>query len=184
MTGRAASSGGAHPPLLRDGVPYVVLTKRTDTLGRHPQGRGHLPGGQMNQKDADLIATALRESKEEIGLQPADVEIIGRLDDLITVSVFHVTAYVGFIDPSKTPYTWRPQAREVAAVLEVPIAHLLDEAHRVEVPRTRPDGQLVVLEGCQFDDHIVWGATWRMLGNFLEVAVLDHATVEEEIAPA
>jgi len=147
---------------------HVIFTKRTD-LVQHHRGEISFPGGAMDPEDADLIATALREANEEIGIDAGHIEVIGRLDDIVTISRFHVSVYVGELDSTFSPYPWRPQAAEVAAVLEVPLPHLLDEANLVEVPRQR-DGELVIMEGFKFDDHIIWGATGRMLRNFLDVA--------------
>lgn len=148
---------------------HVVLTKRTDRVVSH-KGEVSFPGGGWEQGDADLLATALRESEEEIGLRRGDVRIIGGLDELITISDFHVSAFVGEIDPARSPYGWRPQRHEVAAVLEVPIRHLTDAANLIELPRQR-NGELVVMEGVRFGEHIIFGATWRMLRNFLDVVV-------------
>jgi 8-oxo-dGTP pyrophosphatase MutT (NUDIX family) len=158
------------PLYLRDDALYVVFTKRTDKVENH-KGEISFPGGAVDPTDPDFIFTALRESDEEIGLQPRDVQIIGRLNDIITISSYHVTAYVGEIDPAQSPYVWRLQAREVAEVLEVPIAHLLDAENLIEVPRQR-NGELTIMEGFKFGDHIIWGATARMLRNFLDVAVV------------
>jgi len=161
---------------------HVVLTKRTDRVQSH-RGEISFPGGAMDATDVDLRVTALRESNEEIGLRPDDVEIIGRMDDIVTISNYHVTAYVGHIDPALSPYLWRLQEREVAEVLEVPLPHLLDAANVIEVPRLR-NGELVVLEGFRFGEHVIWGATGRMLRNFLDIgltgdtlAVLDGTKV-------
>jgi len=147
---------------------HVVFTKRTD-LVQHHRGEISFPGGAMDPGDADLIATALREAREEIGIDAGHIQVIGRLDDIVTISRFHVSVYVGELDAMFSPYPWQPQASEVAAVLEVPLPHLLDEANLVEVPRQR-DGELVIMEGFKFEDHIIWGATGRMLRNFLDVA--------------
>jgi 8-oxo-dGTP pyrophosphatase MutT (NUDIX family) len=158
------------PLYLRNGALHVVFTKRTDKVENH-KGEISFPGGAVDPTDADYTFTALRESDEEIGLQPRDVPIIGRLDDIITISSYHVTAYVGEIDPARSPYDWRLQPREVAEVLEVPITHLLDTVNLVEVPRQR-NGELTIMEGFKYGDHIIWGATARMLRNFLDVAVV------------
>jgi 8-oxo-dGTP pyrophosphatase MutT (NUDIX family) len=147
---------------------HVVFTKRTD-LVQHHRGEISFPGGAMDPEDADLVTTALREAHEEIGIAAEHIEVIGRLDDIVTISRFHVSVYVGELDATFSPYPWRPQEAEVAAVLEVPLPHLLDEANLVEVPRQR-DGELVIMEGFKFHDHIIWGATGRMLRNFLDVA--------------
>jgi 8-oxo-dGTP pyrophosphatase MutT (NUDIX family) len=148
---------------------HVVFTKRTD-LVQHHRGEISFPGGAMDPEDSDLVVTATREAEEEIGLSRDHIEIIGRLDDIVTISSFHVSVYVGEINAQHSPYDWQPQAFEVAEVLEVPLGHLLDEANLVEVPRQR-DGQLLIMEGFRFGEHIIWGATGRMLRNFLDVAV-------------
>jgi 8-oxo-dGTP pyrophosphatase MutT (NUDIX family) len=148
---------------------HVVFTKRTDRV-QHHRGEISFPGGAMEPEDEDLIVTALRETEEEIGLSRDHIEVIGRLDDIVTISSFHVSVYVGEIDARRSPYVWQPHEHEVAEVLEVPLHHLLDEANLVEVPRQR-DGQLVIMEGFRFGENIIWGATGRMLRNFLDVAV-------------
>jgi len=157
------------PVFLHRGELHVVLTRRTDHVANH-RGEVSFPGGMMETRDADIVATALRESEEEIGLRREHVRVIGRLDELVTVSNFHVSAFVGEIDAAALPYVWRPQASEVARVLEVPLSHALDGENLVELPRQR-DGRLTLMEGLRFGEDVVWGATWRMLRNFLEVAV-------------
>lgn len=157
------------PLFEQHGRLHVVLTKRTEHVQSH-KGEVSFPGGTMEAGDTDLSVTALRESEEEIGLRPQHVRIIGRLDEIVTISNFHVSAFVGEIEASALPYAWRPHAAEVARVLEVPIDHLLDAANLVEVPRQR-DGELVLVEGVRFDGEIIFGATWRVLRNFLHVAV-------------
>jgi 8-oxo-dGTP pyrophosphatase MutT (NUDIX family) len=157
------------PVYTLDGALHIVLTKRTDKVQSH-KGEISFPGGAMDLTDADLMVTALRECDEEIGLQREHVSVIGRIDDIITISSYHVTAYVGEIDPERSPYLWRPQESEVAQVLEVPLAHLLDREYFVELPRMR-DGQLVLQPALSFGEHMIWGATYRILRNFLDVAV-------------
>ncbi len=152
---------------------YVVFTKRTDRVQHHP-GEISFPGGAMDPDDPDLIVTALREAEEEIGLSRDHIEVIGRLDDIVTISSFHVSVYVAEIDPQRSPYAWQPHEHEVAEILEVPLHHVLDAANLVEVPRQR-DGQLIIMEGFRFGEHIIWGATGRMLRNFLDVAVVPSA---------
>jgi 8-oxo-dGTP pyrophosphatase MutT (NUDIX family) len=147
---------------------HVIFTKRTDRV-QHHRGEISFPGGAMDPEDADLVATALREADEEIGVDASHIEVIGQLDDIVTISRFHVSVYVGELDATFSPYPWQPQETEVAEVLEVPLPHLLDESNLVEVPRQR-DGELVIMEGFKFEEHIIWGATGRMLRNFLDVA--------------
>ncbi len=160
---------------------HVVLTKRTDRVQTH-KGEISFPGGAMDATDRDLMTTALRESDEEVGLKREHVEVIGRVDDIVTISDFHVTAFVGAIDAAAAPYAWRRHEAEVAAVLEVPLPHLLDRSNLIEVPRTR-DGVLVIQEGFAFGEHLIWGATARMLRNFLDVAFPDALYAGDD-APA
>lgn len=151
------------------GELHVVLTKRTDKVEHH-KGEISFPGGAMDPTDSDLVFTALRESYEEIGLLPEHVQTIGRVDDIVTVSRFHVSAFIGHIDPAHSPYAWQPQPSEVAEVLEVPLSHLADHSNLIEVPRMR-DGEIVISEGFLYREHTIWGATARMLRNFLDVAL-------------
>ena len=169
-------------PLYFDrGELHVVFTKRTDRVQSH-RGEVSFPGGAMDQTDPDLTFTALREAQEEVGLDPAHVSVIGQIDDIVTVSDFHVSAFVGEITPSTSPYGWLPAEAEVAAMIEAPLSHLHDARNIVEVPRTR-NGELVIQEGILFDDHIIWGATYRMLRNFMDV-VLTGGSVESEDLPS
>ena len=149
------------------GELHVVLTKRTDRVEHH-KGEISFPGGSQDPEDVDLAATALREGEEEIGLRREHVEIIGRVDDIVTVSQFHVSAYVGVLAPTASPYAWRPHAEEVAAVLEVPLTHLQDPASLVRQTIER-NGAILEREGFRYHDHLIWGATARILHNFLDV---------------
>ena len=146
---------------------HVVFTKRTDRVQSH-KGEISFPGGARDPLDNDLIHTAIRECEEEIGLRREHVEIIGQLDDVITISDYHVSVYVGSLHSHPAPYVWLPAEAEVAEVLEVPLTHLRDASNIVEVPRQR-DGQLTLMEGWVWREHIIWGATARMLRNFLDV---------------
>jgi 8-oxo-dGTP pyrophosphatase MutT (NUDIX family) len=156
------------PLYVRDGELHIVLTKRTDRVETH-KGEISFPGGAMDAGDIDLMGTALRESLEEIGLLQEHVDVLGRLDDHVTATGFHITAFIGLIDPAKSPYDWVPHEFEVAEVLEVPLAHLRDRRSLIEVPRLR-EGETTLMEAYAFGEHIIWGATFRMLRNFIEVA--------------
>ena len=150
-----------------NGDLHIILTKRTDKVDHH-KGEISFPGGGVDATDGDLTFTALRESREEIGLLSEHVRIVGQLDDTVTRTGFHISAIVGVIDPRYSPYTWLPQPFEVAEVLEVPVSHLADPRNAIEVPRNF-NGDLVLTEGFLFRDHTIWGATARILKNFLDV---------------
>ena len=167
-------------PLYFDrGELHVVFTKRTDRVQSH-RGEVSFPGGAMDATDPDLTFTALREAQEEVGLDPAHVSIIGQVDDIVTISDFHVSAFVGEIDPAYSPYTWLPAEAEVAAMIEAPLSHLGDANNVVEFPRQR-NGELVIQEGIQFDDHLIWGATYRMLRNFMDVVLTGGSEESAEL---
>jgi 8-oxo-dGTP pyrophosphatase MutT (NUDIX family) len=155
------------PLYVHQDLIHVVFTKRTDRVENH-KGEISFPGGALDPLDNDLIDTAMRECEEEIGLRREHVEVIGQLDDVITVSDYHVSVYVGLLHSHPSPYVWLPAEEEVAEVLEVPLTHLRDAANIVEVPRQR-DGVLTLMEGWLWRDHVIWGATGRMLRNFLDV---------------
>jgi 8-oxo-dGTP pyrophosphatase MutT (NUDIX family) len=158
------------PVFEQGGDLHVVLTKRTDRVETH-KGEIAFPGGSVEPSDPDLAYTALRESHEEIGLRPGDVGLLGQLDELITISSFHVTPFAGEIDSGLAPYSWLHQELEVAEVLEVPVSHLLDPANFVELPRQR-NGEMLLQPAFVVREHVIWGATYRILRNFLDVAVV------------
>ncbi len=154
-----------------DGAPHVLLTVRTE-LVEHHKGQISFPGGAHDLEDADLVATALRETEEEIGLQRDHVEVIGQLDDIVTISNFLVSTYVGRVT-APAPYPFAPSAHEVAELLAVPLAHLHDPLTllREPSPWRDPDGRsrLVPPPAYRYEEHIIWGATGRLLQRFLEV---------------
>lgn len=152
-----------------DDTLHVVLTKRTENL-RSQRGHVSFPGGGREPQDADLLATALRESHEEIGLDPAHVEVFGRIDDFSTRDgEVLIAGYAGLVDPARSPYPWQPSVYEVAVILEVPMAHLFDAANwTLKAPREL-NGRMWQNEDLHFQGHRVFGATTRALRRVLEV---------------
>jgi len=149
----------------RDGAHHVLLQVRTE-LVEHHKGQISFPGGAVDEGDVDLEMTALRETEEEIGLAREDVEVLGQLDDIVTISNFVVTPYVGLVT-RPAPYPFAPSGYEVAELLEVPVPHLLrpDTINREPVPwRDR----LVPPPSYTFEQHVIWGATGRLMQRFLE----------------
>lgn len=145
----------------RDGRPHIILTKRTTTLPAHP-GQVSLPGGQRDPGDRDLRMTALRESEEELGIDPASVEVIGELDDVATFqSQFIVTPVVGVLRDA--PAT-RPNPAEIDRVMEVPLAEIL------ELDAALPAEPTLRQLRYDLDSEDVWGATARILRSFAAVA--------------
>ncbi len=151
------------PLYKRDGETWVLFVRRAADL-RYHGGQIAFPGGTRDPGDRDLTATALREAEEEVGLKPADVTVIGELDDVITsTSNFIVTPLVGYIP---WPYPLRLNQREVAAVIEVPLAALRDP--RQQQPETeRLDESDVLMTTYHYRKHLIWGATARILTQLL-----------------
>jgi len=147
----------------RDGQLCLLFTKRTQEVEHH-KGQISFPGGAADAADPDLLTTALRETREEIGLDPRDVEVLGRLDDFITITGFLVTPFVGLVRIS--PYPFAPNRREVAAILEPPLAHFLDGAN-FRWERRQREGQEVLMPAYQWGEEVIWGATARILYQFL-----------------
>ncbi|MBN2740706.1 MAG: CoA pyrophosphatase [Rhodobacteraceae bacterium] len=138
--------------------PLLYLTKRSSHLRHHP-GQIAFPGGKVDPDDDGPIGAALRESYEEIGLDPANVEVLGTLEPHETVTSFQVTPVLARI---KAPFTPRPEAGEVAEVFTVPLSHISDLAnYRVESRRWRGARRYYFV--APYGPYYIWGATARML---------------------
>jgi 8-oxo-dGTP pyrophosphatase MutT (NUDIX family) len=115
-----------------------------------------------------LETTALRETWEEIGVKPEHVKIIGQLDDMVTISNFRVTPYVGLLDNSENDYPFCINDHEVAQVVQVPLSFLLDETN-MELEVREHQGREVLVPAFSYNGHRIWGATARMLHQFIEL---------------
>jgi 8-oxo-dGTP pyrophosphatase MutT (NUDIX family) len=153
------------PLLPTDAGLQVLFTRRSATLPHH-QGQVAFPGGSRDEGDADAEATALREAEEEIGLHPADVRVLGRLDDIETVgSRFHITPVVGV---APHPYEWRPCPREVDTIFTVPVRDLI--APGVEREELWDfGGRQMPIRLFPVAGQVIWGATHRITRNLLDV---------------
>jgi 8-oxo-dGTP pyrophosphatase MutT (NUDIX family) len=154
-------------PLFRNATDYhLVFTKRTETL-KHHRGQVSFPGGSFEPADGDLLTTALRESYEEVGLQPEHVNILGRLDDLATFSTsFTISPFVGLIP---YPYPFRPNPTEVAIVFDAPLSALADPTVARRYIRARDDGATIEDYEFHLNGHVIWGATARIIHHFLSI---------------
>jgi 8-oxo-dGTP pyrophosphatase MutT (NUDIX family) len=143
---------------------YLLFTKRSDEVKYH-KGEISFPGGVVDEEDLKLINTALREAHEEIGLRENDVQIIGILDDIVTVTEFIVTPIVGLFP---YPYAFKVSEKEISELIEVPLSHLLDGNSFGEREILR-GGQKEVIYTYQYGKHTIWGATARILKQFLDL---------------
>ena len=149
------------PLFVRDGALYVLLTRRTETVEHH-RGQISFPGGVEEEEDETAFQTAVRETDEELGIPPEDVRLLGALSPLVTVTDFFVEPFVGAIP---YPHVLRPAEAEIAEVIDVPVAALLSPGvleERVLPGRVEPT--LFYHHG----DHVIWGATARMLKELLD----------------
>ncbi|GAB4328762.1 MAG: hypothetical protein Kow0010_12810 [Dehalococcoidia bacterium] len=158
----------------RSGEPHIVFQKRTHAVEHH-KGQISLPGGAIDPDDPGHDFAALRETHEEIGVHPSDVELLGRLDDVVTVATnYRVRPFVGWFVGG---YGFRHSEREVAYLLEVPLSHLARP--ETLVPDVREiDGRRFVLPAYRFGEELIWGATARVLTNFLDL----YRAIERELA--
>ncbi len=154
------------PLLFEDDMHKVIFTKRTDTVEHH-KGQISFPGGATDDGDRSTEETALRESQEEIGLDPEDVDILGRIDDSFTVaSSFIVHPYVGFV--SRAP-VFRISRVEVERVLKVPWNTLVRDYLENRTYTVESEGMIYETPAFEHNGDVIWGATARMMENFIEI---------------
>jgi len=152
------------PLFQKDGDCHLLFTKRSEEVKYH-KGEISFPGGVVDEEDKELINTALREADEEIGLKESDVQVVGILDDIVTVTEFIVTPIVGLFS---YPYPFKVSEAEIAELIEVPVASLLDEDCYSETEIFR-GGRNEAVYAYRYGKHIIWGATARILKQFLDL---------------
>ncbi|MGN6376648.1 MAG: CoA pyrophosphatase [Sphingomonas sp.] len=160
IDGAPGVDAGVLVPVTDRPDPGVILTQRTETLKRHA-GQIAFPGGRVDPADADIIAAALREAEEEIGLPRDVVTVVGPADRYRTITGFQVTPVVGVIPPD---IALTPHEAEVASVFEVPLAFLLDTANHIEASVEWQGRERHYYE-IWWDGRRIWGATAAMIVN-------------------
>jgi 8-oxo-dGTP pyrophosphatase MutT (NUDIX family) len=162
--GRKLRPAAVLAPIIEGPSGYdLILTKRSSALKHHP-GQIAFPGGKKDDQDTDLIATALRESREEIGLPSTHIEILGTFAPHETVTSFTVTPVVALV---KQEFQEIPEAGEVAEIFRVPLAHVLNPANYfVESRRWRGNRRAYYV--VPYGPYYIWGATARILRGWTD----------------
>lgn len=157
---------GVLAPLYRhEGEYRMVFTKRSDRMLHH-RGQISFPGGGHEPDDNTLLDTALRESDEEIGLNPSHVTVLGQLDDLLTTgSNYLIRPYVGLIP---YPYPFELDKRETDYLIEVPL-HFLRQHNPPRQIMREHEGRVVESYFFDYEGHVIWGATGKILKRFLDL---------------
>lgn len=149
---------------LREGEYHILLNKRSDTVEDH-KGEMAFPGGRMEATDASPVEAALRETHEEMGVTPEDVDVLGPLGAVSTPSGYFVNPFVGTIPGA---YSFRQSDSEVAEVVEVPLASVVREG-TVPMDVQYGDGRTKTFDAYLYEGHVIFGATARILGDLLRV---------------
>ncbi len=153
------------PIFEKNGEDHILFTKRTETVEHH-KGQISFPGGKRDIEDENLLQTALRESLEEVGIRPEDVDVLGDLDDEKTyVSNYIISPYVGVIP---YPYTFKTSPDEVGELLEIPISVLTDKSNFREEIQTSGEKRYRAYY-FNYGDEVIWGATSRILKRFFNL---------------
>jgi 8-oxo-dGTP pyrophosphatase MutT (NUDIX family) len=148
---------------------HILFIKRTETVEHH-KGQISFPGGRREPEDKTLRDTALRELHEEIGLPPEDVELLGELDDSVTLtSNYVISTFIGLIP---YPYQFKPDPKEIAFIFDVPISGLLSVSSKQE--ERYIEGKWIKSYFYHYQNEVIWGATARILKQFLEIWSLLH----------
>ena len=150
-------------PLVLRQEAHVLLTQRTHHLTRHA-GQVAFPGGRADANDISLVETALRETQEETGIDPAFVTVAGFLDAYETGTGYAILPVVGILSDG---FALSPHAVEVAEIFEVPLSFLLDPANKQHQSREF-QGRRRSFYAFTYEGHYIWGATAAMLLNFAE----------------
>jgi 8-oxo-dGTP pyrophosphatase MutT (NUDIX family) len=166
------------PLFIKEGEYHVLLTRRTDKVGTH-KGQISFPGGKRDEGET-LLSTALREAREEMGIEEKDVRILGELDDMCTISSdFCIAPFVALIP---YPYPFKINRHEIEEIIEAPLSVFLDEAKFREELRSR-NGELVSVYFYQHGEHTIWGATARILKQLMDLVSQENQKTGSRSGP-
>jgi 8-oxo-dGTP pyrophosphatase MutT (NUDIX family) len=147
----------------RRGEPHFLLTRRTEEVQTH-KGQISFPGG-MRDGSEDLEQTALRETFEEVGIEPKQIEILGQFHEYLSSTDYRVTPFAGFMGG---PFTTKPQTTEVAEILFVPFSIFLDPS-RLRTEQMPYRGRMRDVYFYSYETHQIWGLTARIIRDFLQL---------------
>lgn len=163
QTKRALAPAAVLLPIIARKEPSVLFTRRTPHLSRHA-GQVSFPGGRVHEDDLSLVETALRETREETGIEPRFVSVAGFLDPYETGTGYAILPVVGMLEEG---FSLLPDPNEVAEIFEVPLEFLLAPENRQRHAREW-QGRKREYYAYQYREHYIWGATAAILVNFTE----------------
>jgi len=158
------AAGVLIPIVNRRDAPSVLLTERSPDL-KHHAGQVSFPGGGMEDHDQDIVATALRETREEVGILPSEVDIAGYLEPVATITGYAVTCVVGLVEPT---FRLVRDPVEVKEIFEVPLGFLMDRSN-AEMTEREFEGTRFPVATFYYEGHRIWGATAGMLVSLSEL---------------
>ena len=153
------------PIYYKQGQYYILFTKRTEKVKEH-KAQISFPGGAYEKRDGTLVDTALRECAEEIGLKAEAVELLGELDDTVTTTSNYIIS--PFVAAIPWPHPLKLNRRETEEIIEVPISALLDKSSLRQETEIL-DGEVVSSYSYHYQGRVIWGATARILNQFLDI---------------
>jgi len=165
LTGTLKPAGVLIPVIERDAAGLsLLLTQRSAAL-KHHAGQVSFPGGRWEQDDEDIVATALRETHEEVGITQGDINIIGYLSPMPTITGYAVTPVIGVISGD---IELRIDRTEVEYAFEVPLPFLMDPGNRKMVEHD-VEGRMATMAEFNYDDQRIWGATAFIIQEFVKI---------------
>jgi len=159
------NAGVIMPIFEKEGEIYILLTKRTENVRDH-KGQIAFPGGVMEKDDRTILDTALREIEEEIGLNRRDIDILGALDDIITLTGYQITAFVGYFI---YPYNFNISKKEIVNIFELPLSEFMNPLIIRKEHNMSFMGKPYIVYYFDFPEHTVWGATARLIIQLLDI---------------
>ena len=147
---------------LKNGEPHLLLNKRSESVESH-KGEISFPGGRKDLSDNSLLDTALRETYEEIGVNPEDVRVLGKMDEIDTMTGYRVSPFLATISER---YRFIVNRLEVAELIEVPLFGLMKGA-LVRDEMRQIEGNWVHKNNYSYNGHLIWGATARIVNRLL-----------------